>query len=152
MSGRPSSATEATAGFPKLAGFLGLKPEIAIFKRFAKLNAENLLLLQSELMILEHQLNEIVAQDLRSENSEVKYYARSWWNMLRPTRNGDRNQLRKRLEIREKLREYSTTSSTTFTNFASLKMVLIYFRCRSSPIGPPSPNRHPESIRHRPCP
>ena len=114
MSGRPSSIEETTAGFSKLAGFLGLKPEIAIFKRFAKLNAENLLLLQSELMILEHQLNEIVARDLQSQNSEVKYYARSWWNMLRPTRNGNGDQLRKRLEIREKLREYSTTLFATF--------------------------------------
>ena len=114
MNGRPSSAAEITAGFPKLAGFLGLKPEIAIFKRFAKLNAENLLLLQSELMILEHQLNEIVARDLQSQNSEVKYYARSWWNMLRPTRNGNGDQLSKRLEIREKLREYSTNLLIAF--------------------------------------
>jgi hypothetical protein len=40
-------------GYPKLARHMGASPEIAIFRRFGALNAQNLLYLQAELVHLE---------------------------------------------------------------------------------------------------
>ena len=98
-------------GYSKLAALYGQKPEIAIFKRFGKLNAENLLFLQTELLLLEQELKDIVAEDLRSENEQVRLYARSWWAMKHYSQHGgDSLQWQKRIEIKKKLKEYSILS------------------------------------------
>ena len=49
---------EKVRGYPKLAGQMGLRPEVAIFRRFGALNAENLLYFQAELALLERDLQE----------------------------------------------------------------------------------------------
>ena len=97
-------------GYSKLAALYGQKPEVAILKRFGRLNAENLLLLQAELLLLEQELKDIVAEDLRSENEQVRLYARSWWAMKHYSQHGgDSLQWQKRIEIKKKLKEYSNS-------------------------------------------
>ena len=99
-------------GYSKLAELYGQKPEVAIFKRFGRLNAENLLFLQAELLLLEQELKEIIAEDLRSENEQVRLYARSFWAMEHYSQHGgDSLQWLKRIEIKKKLKEYSTLST-----------------------------------------
>jgi len=53
-------------GYAKLATFMGAYPEIAIVRRFAALNAQNLLYLQAELVHLETSLRELEKADKRS--------------------------------------------------------------------------------------
>lgn len=50
---------EALHGYPKLATFLGGTEGYAIYKRFASLNARNLLYHQAKLIHLEHELNDM---------------------------------------------------------------------------------------------
>ncbi|KAF2773208.1 hypothetical protein EJ03DRAFT_323714 [Teratosphaeria nubilosa] len=50
---------EALHGYPKLAKFLGETGGYAIYKRFAALNARNLLYHQAKLTRLEHELNDL---------------------------------------------------------------------------------------------
>lgn len=50
---------EALDGYPKLAKFLGGTEGYAIYKRFAALNARNLLYHQAKLTRLEHELNDL---------------------------------------------------------------------------------------------
>ena len=95
----------ARTGYPKLADYIGTEPQLAIFKRFGSLNAENLLFMQLEIANLEQELREIVANDLRDEDETVRKSVNSW--RLLQQAGKDSAQWRKRVEIREKLKEYS---------------------------------------------
>ena len=57
---KPMERTLSVGSYPKLSEFMGSWSDVAIFRRFANLNAENLLFLQAELLHLEQEL-----QDLR---------------------------------------------------------------------------------------
>jgi hypothetical protein len=50
---------DALHGYPKLATYIGGKNGCAIYKRFASLNARNLLYHQAKLVSLEHELNDL---------------------------------------------------------------------------------------------
>lgn len=50
---------DAQHGYPKLATYIAEKDSCAIFKRFASLNARNLLYHQAKLVTLEHELNDL---------------------------------------------------------------------------------------------
>lgn len=50
-------------GYPMLAGLMGRRPQMGIYRRFAYLNAQNLLYMQAELVVLENQLKEVQDQD-----------------------------------------------------------------------------------------
>jgi len=54
-------------GFPKLAGRMGLFPELAIFRRFSALNMTNLLFMQDELLELEKTLRDLEASNSSQE-------------------------------------------------------------------------------------
>ena len=123
-----------TDGYPKLASLIGRTGEVAIFKRFSALNAENLLFMQAELSYLENELRKIVDSDLRIEHasappngpqadvsrteanqehsmeSDRRLYARSWRIMWEDARRDPSNsrQRQMRMLIKDKLKEYST--------------------------------------------
>ncbi|MCJ1351511.1 MAG: hypothetical protein MMC33_001495 [Icmadophila ericetorum] len=127
-----------TDGYPKLATLIGRTGEVAIFKRFSALNAENLLFMQAELLYLENELKKIVDSDLRADSAtqlnaapagiaqpdgyqneasheyatepDRKLYARSWRIMWEDARRYPLNsrQWQMRMLIKEKLKEYST--------------------------------------------
>ena len=96
-------------GYPRLARLIGQKPEVAIFRRFGTLNAENLLFLQAELLTLERELRDIVTDDLTSDDEQRKSYSSSWWALKESSesKTADQAQWQKRKEMREKLKEYS---------------------------------------------
>ena len=54
-------------GYPKLAGRMGVMPEIAMFRRFGALNARNLLYMQID-------LKELEAEDAKSMKGEKRFY------------------------------------------------------------------------------
>ncbi|KAH7118967.1 hypothetical protein B0J11DRAFT_81939 [Dendryphion nanum] len=96
-------------GYPKLAGKMGIFPEIAIFRTFAALNARNLLYLQSELTMLENKLLECEVEDSNSGDMKKRNYARDYF-WLDNSQNGceeDSRQYRIVQEIRTKLAEYN---------------------------------------------
>ncbi|MCJ1369387.1 hypothetical protein MMC20_000598 [Loxospora ochrophaea] len=97
-------------GYPRLARLIGQKPEVAIFRRFGTLNAENLLFLQAELLTLERELRDIVTDDLTSDDEQRKSYSSSWWALKESSesKTADQAQWQKRKEMREKLKEYNS--------------------------------------------
>ena len=106
MNSKHAQPQETRIGYPKLADFVGLEPQLAIFKRFGSLNAENLLYMQAEIASLEEDLRLVVADDVSTSNDEAsRKFATSWRILQKAGR--DSIQWRKRMELREKLREYS---------------------------------------------
>lgn len=99
-------------GYPSLAAFIASDSyhATAIFRRFHRLSARNLLQLQSDLMKLEAEQDALDAEDLQA-STHYKDGARDW--QVLQNRAGETNNLREKerlhvaLEIRSKLREYS---------------------------------------------
>jgi hypothetical protein len=94
-------------GYPKLARHMGASPEMAIFRRFGALNAQNLLYLQAELVHLEKKLREFEKRDSQSSEGMKSQYARDWFWLSRSENDGNDDQWQTVLAIREKLVEYS---------------------------------------------
>jgi hypothetical protein len=95
-------------GYAKLASFMGLHDEYAIYRRFRQLNAQNLLYLQAELTHLERELRNLAQRD--SSVPEREFFAKDWWSLSQTENDNDAEQWEKVLEIRQKLEEYSLCS------------------------------------------
>ena len=99
-------------GYLKLSAFQGRFPEVAIFRRFAALNAQNILYMQAELSHLELELNEIIDEDCHSGDVKRMAYGRDWWTLSQASKQDESPaQMRKICEIRGKLQVYSTGHS-----------------------------------------
>jgi hypothetical protein len=99
-------------GYAKLALLMGEHPEHGIFRRFATLNAQNLLYLQAELTVLEEQHLALALENEASGHRERKAYATNWFMLNNSTTSTteegeDRRQWAMFLKIREKLSQYS---------------------------------------------
>lgn len=95
------------AGYPTLASRMSLIPEIAIFRRFGALNAQNLLYLQAELQDMEQSLRDLQVRDNQS-TGETSWYSTNWWYLAHAAeRNTNPEQWVLVQEIRKKLDEYS---------------------------------------------
>jgi hypothetical protein len=98
-----------TDGYGKIVNVMADYPEFAIFRRFQKLNILNLLYLQAELVQLEAELQHLAAEDASAVSRQD--YAHDWWTLAHGDgAEGSTLQWQKALEVREKLKEYSTTS------------------------------------------
>ena len=95
----------AAEGYPRLAHLMGKYPGEAIFRRFATLNARNLLYLQAELVQLEWELEQDTNADCASEDGARRAF-QTHARTLREEGKGS-VQWEKVLLIREKLKEYS---------------------------------------------
>ena len=104
------------SGYPSLAAFIAsdLDHSTAIYRRFDRLSARNLLYLQSELVALEKQQDELDKQDLISDELDGKAKARNWDLLVEKAESGDDGEARKRVTvakaIREKIKEYSQSA------------------------------------------
>ncbi|RYN61863.1 hypothetical protein AA0114_g475 [Alternaria tenuissima] len=95
-------------GYPKLAGRMGVMPEMAMFKRFGSLNARNLLYMQNELMYLEMQLKYVEAKDQASNVGKKNIYAYDFFWMKHSETDGqDNEQINLVMRMRKLLKEYS---------------------------------------------
>ena len=100
---------ELIAGYPKLAGQMGLLPEAAIFRTFSALNARNLLYLQAELTTLE---KELILCEKQDSKDVAKKYAIDWfWLEQSKFEPESAKQHDLVLQMRMKLKEYSVFSS-----------------------------------------
>ena len=97
-----------TRGYSSLAELLGNHNGLAIYRRFATLNAQNLLYLQSELMILEDELKRLAFADDGSESEQRRSFKKDIRALkANPSNEVEGRQWRMVLEVREKLKEYS---------------------------------------------
>lgn len=108
------------AGYRLLASAMGHSPQLAIFKRFGTLNAQNILYLQAELTVLENKLEEYIKEDQSARGGDRDIYDRDWETLktsheINSPGNDDKpppttvsnRQWKTFLEIRGKLKEYS---------------------------------------------
>lgn len=94
-------------GYAKIASRIAAHPELGIYRRFAVLNAQNILYLQAELHGLEQELRQYASEDAAaSSDEERKLYSRDW-QTLAESADSDRRQWNTMCRIRSKLREYS---------------------------------------------
>lgn len=94
-------------GYPKLAARTEVQPEIAIYRRFGALNAQNLLYYQAELVDLEEKLIEQQIKDNKDAKGAKKKYATTWYRLKSSAVDGDTKQLDLVMKLRETLKEYS---------------------------------------------
>ncbi|RYP14827.1 hypothetical protein DL765_006128 [Monosporascus sp. GIB2] len=98
-------------GFANVARWIALDNdnETFVYGKFDELAARNLLYLQSELLVLEKQLNELDKNDANSEDLDLKDAARTWETLTQQSDTGN-EEMRVRMDlivrIRVKLKEY----------------------------------------------
>ena len=107
-------------GYPELASLMGKHPEYAIFRRYAVLNAQNLLYFQAELKELEEKLRSYAQADDNSSHPLRTKYSRDWYilnDSISPMAadGEDSRQWETFLKIRSKLQEYSESLRLTRT-------------------------------------
>lgn len=98
-------------GYAKIAQLMGSHGELAILRRFGRLNFQNLLYMQARLTHLEKDLNDLAQAD--KAEPDRSYYSKDWWSLARSRCDNEKKQWKKVLQIRKALKEYSTNSSVT---------------------------------------
>jgi hypothetical protein len=111
-------------GYPKLAGHMGVMPELAMFRRFGALNARNLLYMQNDLVVLERDLKMLEVEDAKSPDGMKRRYRRdSYWlsssniEIDGTLRDGDTRQRNLVLEMRRLLKEYSESLQPNYMHY-----------------------------------
>lgn len=94
-------------GYPRLGARMGLIPEVAIYRRFGDLNAQNLLYLQAEITHLQRQLRALEVADNQNSHGRKSQYAVNWYWLSQSADDGDQEQWNMVRRIRKKLRTYS---------------------------------------------
>ncbi|KAI1342727.1 hypothetical protein F5Y15DRAFT_266404 [Xylariaceae sp. FL0016] len=93
-------------GYDRIGKLMGRQDECAMYRRFRKLNAMNLLYLQAELTQLEHDLEELAERDKATDDRQT--YCKDWWSLSQNDEDEeDSEQWEKVLEIRVKLEQYN---------------------------------------------
>jgi hypothetical protein len=93
-------------GYPRLANLVSQYPGMAIFRRFARLNAQNLLLMQAEIAQLELDLDMTALEDSQSNDANRQSF-QTYAHLLKTATGSDSLQWRKFTELRSRLKEYS---------------------------------------------
>ena len=95
-------------GYPRLSALFGSHPDFAIFRRFGRLNALNLLYFQAKLVQLEFQLEKQCEIDKTASNYVRKLYSQDWTILSSAgnSQGGDNTQWELMLAIRETLDKY----------------------------------------------
>jgi hypothetical protein len=115
----PAPPTYRTEGFADVARWIALDPdnETFIYRKFDELAARNLLYLQSELLFLQKQLNELDKSDANSDDMDLKDASRTWETLMQRYDSGN-EEARVRMglivRIRAKLKEYRALTATYY--------------------------------------
>ena len=109
-----AGAHQYLTGYPSLAAFIASDRDqtSAIFKRFKRLGARNLLHLQSELAELESRQDELDDEANRCQDLSTKQFLRNWPEFCLAASSDGRMRERKELAetIKATVKEYSTLS------------------------------------------
>ena len=97
-------------GYRTFAEFIATDDELFVFRRFDRLNARNLLYLQSELIALEKQLSEYDSEDIEDGSKDVILSARCWETLALRAEEHPREAERMDLvrKVRQTAKMYST--------------------------------------------
>ena len=100
---------ETFHNYRTFAEFITSDEELFVFRRFDRLNARNLLYLQSELVWLEAQLQEMDDEENSNANMDVKLVAKCWETLSLKAEEFPREAARMELilKIRRVIKEYS---------------------------------------------
>ncbi|PVH70378.1 hypothetical protein DL98DRAFT_540902 [Cadophora sp. DSE1049] len=109
--------TEYLQGFADFSQYVASDLSLSIYRKFSTLGARNLLYLQTELQLLELELNELDREEKTTiaesndddEKIDTEIAARSWELMLAHAEDGDEKQMRKLQKIhkiRKVMKEY----------------------------------------------
>ncbi|KAF2006681.1 hypothetical protein P154DRAFT_570067 [Amniculicola lignicola CBS 123094] len=101
-------------GYPALAAWIARDPdnESLVFRKFDRLGARNLLHLQSQLIALENEIDELDARAQRSDDFEAQQSSRRWETLMKRAKDNDgleRKRVEKLEELQKVLREYYET-------------------------------------------
>ena len=103
----PTSLPARLEGYPSFAEFIAKDIEAAIYRKFTRLSARNLLYLQSELHDLERQLQQLDREDAAGlDNDEARKTARHWKHYSDHDNVKSSRQRALQRNIRTKLKEY----------------------------------------------
>ncbi|OAG07178.1 uncharacterized protein CC84DRAFT_1089552 [Paraphaeosphaeria sporulosa] len=138
-----NASHEKPKGYPMLAAQIEQRPEMAIFRRFGALNAENLLYLQAELVLLEDELRKQQAEDHSSSIEYKAKYALNWFHLRNSRSNGDSKQLDLVHTIRETLWQYSE-----YCNLRTTAGLLLIYRIDEALIQQSRVLSYPEPDRY----
>ena len=98
-------------GYAKLASFIGQFPEVAVFRRFGALNAQNLLYLQAEIIHLEARFRREASKDAESDDRIRKLSSKQWFLLSQCGNTESQSPTWQTfLELRHCLKQYSTSS------------------------------------------
>ena len=86
---QPGNASEGA--YSRLAELMGEYPDLAIYRKFNRLDALNLLFYQAELVYLEEDLRLQAALDRLSGDSARQNYSRNWWLLHQGIKDGSNN-------------------------------------------------------------
>jgi hypothetical protein len=106
----PPKPQQYLQGFPSLSALLASDSDLQVYRRFDRLASRNLLYLQSEILDIEKELDELDAADLEAAEGkedgwmEVKLSARCWEAFREKSENGEKKEV-KRMELIKLLRE-----------------------------------------------
>ena len=100
------------ANYNKLTELMGEHQELAMFRRFQKLNLKSLLGMQAEILHLASELATVEREDERSEDKSRSSLHNSIFNLKASGGRTHCYQWRKVLEVREKLEQYSKLGMT----------------------------------------
>lgn len=98
-------------GYPALAAWIARDPdnEAFVFRKFNRLGARNILHLQSQLITLEYEIEQLDEEARKSKDLEAQQSSRRWETLMKqagdPNR-PERQRLEKLDELRKLLREY----------------------------------------------
>ena len=111
---------ESFHSYRTFADFIATDDELFVFRRFDRLNARNLLYLQSELIALETQLSEYDSEDIKDGSKDVILSARCWETLTLRAEEYPREA--ERLELIRKVQKvtktYSMSSRPSSSSFA----------------------------------
>ncbi|KAH0840788.1 hypothetical protein FOPE_05905 [Fonsecaea pedrosoi] len=95
--------------YPKLSDLMGTWPEVAIFRRFGSLNAQNLLFLQAEITHLETELRDLRNEEEQRQDLKGIEAQRNWYKLSQGLEDDDEPSEQWDIiqKIRVKLREYN---------------------------------------------
>lgn len=101
-----SYPTNPPSGYPLLAACMGQMPQMAMFRRFSAMNAQDLLYRQAEIVGMEKELHELQHRDA-NKTGRPREYTQNWELLRHSARDGNSEQWDLVKKLRMKLKEYS---------------------------------------------
>lgn len=98
-------------GYPALAAWIARDPdnEAFVFRKFGRLGARNILHLQSQLIAIEHEIDQLDEEARRSHDLDVRQSSRRWETLIEHAGDANRpehRRVKKLNELQALLREY----------------------------------------------